>query len=141
MPQINRNAILKGVSSPRVRKVDTPEWEDNGFVYVRELRASDATRVQTLGDATTNGKADESRALAGWCILGICDKAGKPVLTDDDMDALLAAPLAAVQRCALAIMEINGLTEEGESARKKSAGRSAQAVRVRSRKGTRPRRR
>ena len=141
MPQINRTAMLKRLSHVKVKKIATPEWGEDGYVYVRELQASDATRIQTLGDTGTNGKADEARALVGWCVLGICDKSGNRVLTEADTDDLLKAPLGVLQRCVTAIMEINGLTEEGESERKKSAGRSGAAVRVRPRKGTRSRQR
>ena len=141
MPQINRRAMREQLSHVKVKKIETPEWGADGYVYVRALQASDATRVQTLGEAGANGKAGEARALVGWCVLGICDKSGKRVLTEADTDALLKAPLGVLQRCVTAIMEINGLTEEGESERKKSTGRSGSAVRVRSRKGTRSRRR
>lgn len=134
MGQIDRKAMIWKLSHVKVKKIETPEWGADGYVYVRQLQASDARRIQGIGGAEANGKPDEARALAEWCVLGICDKSGTPVLSDADIDALLRAPLAVIQRCALAIIEINGLTEEGESERTKRPRRPRKAVRVRPRK-------
>ncbi len=141
MPQINSTAMRKQQSHVRVKKIETPEWGEGGYVYVRYLDASDARRIQEIVPASDNGKPDEAMALVDWCVLGVCDKSGAPVFSAADIDSLLRAPLAVIQRCANAILKINGLTEEGESERKKSTGRSSAVVRVRSRKGTRSRRR
>ena len=124
---LTREAIVQSEKTFKVRRVSTPEWalSENGatdaHVFVRTLAADQAGAVQALAvehkDADSHDK--EARAMAGWCVLGVCDADGLPLFTDTDIPALLVRPLMPLQRCASAIMELNGVTEEAEGAEKK----------------------
>jgi hypothetical protein len=115
---LKRDAILNG-RPPKVTRVDVPEWGDGGYVYVRQLRASEAVDVQKL-----EGK-DDTEVLVGWVVLGVCDLKGKRIFTDKDAPKLMEAPLPTLQRVALAIMEVNGLAGGESGGKKRPTRRSA----------------
>ena len=45
--------------------------------------------------------------------MSVCDEAGKPLFTDDDVPALMKKPFRAIMRIAEAAQEHNGLVDEG----------------------------
>lgn len=115
---LKRDAILNG-RPPKVTRVDVPEWGEGGFVYVRQLRASEAGKVQKLAES-----GDDTQVLVGWVILGVCDLKGQRLFTEADNDKLAESPLATLQRIAMAIMEVNGLAEEAGPGKKRGTRRS-----------------
>lgn len=128
---LTREAILNGKGRIQITQVPVPEWGDNGAcVYVRTLRADEGGEVQQLAASHSKGEVNEARAMVGWCIMGICNKQGKRLFSEQDVDALLAAPLMAIQRCATAIMELNGVTEEAATQRRKKSGRTGKTIRI-----------
>lgn len=132
---LNRTAILDGTSHLGIRKVPTPEWPNTpGHVYVRMLSADEADDVQRLASLAVAGTLTETEANVRWCILGVCDENGQRLFTDVDIDALRGEPLVAIGRCAREVMEVNGVTEEGE--KKRSNGRP-KTIRIPTRKRTR----
>lgn len=124
---LTRDAIVGSKQTFKIQKVSTPEWalDTNGtqeaHVFVRTLSGDQAGAVQRLAAAQQDAGADaaEPKALAGWCVLGVCDDKGAALFTDADIPALLARPLMPLQRCAAAIMELNGVTDTAEGAEKK----------------------
>ena len=106
MGMATRAIVLGSKRKVQLRKVPTPEWGKDAYVYVRALQANEA------GDIKTYTSTDVTSIAAGWCVLGICDSNGKRQYTRDDMEALAAQPLKVIQRCADAIMDVNGFTAE-----------------------------
>lgn len=119
MGLLKRSHFLNGKSSLRIKKLPTPGWPDGSptpYVYIRALSAADGDDFERLCAASREGKLSEAQLQARWCVLGICDKAGKRLLKEADATALLARSLIQMQQCALEVMRLNGM---GESAAKK----------------------
>lgn len=135
MAELTRDKIVKASRSFKMKRVETPSWGD-GYVYVRALRASQAGDVQRIAQEQEKGTLDDIGGLARWCILGVCDAEGNPLFTDADMYMLLNGPLVAVQDCALAVMELNGLTLGQQNGQEKKRLRADRTVRIPTRKGT-----
>lgn len=91
----------------RVDRVETPEWGGDGHVFVRVIGADQIGAVQAIG---TDGDKDEASTLADWCVLGVCDENANLLFTPDDIPSLVRGALMPLQRCATAIMELNGIT-------------------------------
>lgn len=107
-----------------LEKVDVPEWNYDSVdpaeahVYVRTLGADQAGDVRDLGEqqeaAEKEGKEQEALSMAGWCVLGVCDEHGQLLFTKDDMPALMARSLMALQRCSTAVLKLNPIAGEKE---------------------------
>lgn len=142
MAKITRALLLRAIEAHQtaVEKVLTPEWDGVPFVYVRYLDAVAILDAEQLEEAAKGATemARNVRAAAAWCAIGICDERGVRQFEDGDIDRLMRIPFKLLIRCADAIARFNGLTEEGESKRKKSARPTTKKIRVRPRKGTRP---
>jgi len=99
-------------------KVSVPEWgrmaETNGesHVWVRELAGSEIGELALVQD---DGGDSEVRALARFCILGICDTGGNRLFTPANEVELMRGPLAPLKRCAEEFVRINGLSETEEA--------------------------
>lgn len=102
-----------------IEKVSVPEWNYGGVdaadahVYVRTLGADQAGDVRDLAEQqeAAKGKRDEeSISMAGWCVLGVCDEHGQLLFTKDDIPALIARSLMALQRCSTAVLALNDIT-------------------------------
>lgn len=134
MGMATRAIVLGSKRKVQLRKVLTPEWGDKAYVYVRALRANEGN------DLKEYTSTDIALVAAGWCVLGICDGNGKRQYGRDDIDALANEPFKVIQRCADAIMDINGFTADAETTQKKTR-RPRASLRVSARKRTRHRRR
>ncbi len=119
MPALTRKDIASSKNLLRIEKFPTPEWGDaKTWTYIRMLRADEADLVQRLCFQQAKAKTASTRIMAGWCVLGICDKAGKRLFGEDDIELFAQGPLIPLQRTALAIMELNGITGDDVAAKK-----------------------
>lgn len=115
MGQATRAAILNGKHALKVKKVLVPDWvpgDKKAYVYVRQFRGEDAQEVRALCQDAMNSKAKEADLQARWCVLGVCDKKGVRLFTPDDVPELLQRALMPLQRCAIEVMRINGITAD-----------------------------
>ena len=117
--ELTREAFLEATASLGVEKVPLPYLGDDAHVYVRKISATESPKVRELAAAQTDGKLDEARAQASWCVLGVCNSQGQPLFTEADIEALMAGQLVPIQHCAVEVMRFNGITEEAEAERKK----------------------
>ena len=105
--------ILASGGKLHLETVSTPEWGGPGTsTYIRQLSGLEAGATQKVASAHVEDKGNEGRSLARWCILGCCDDKGVPIFKDEQLDALVKTPMAALQRCTFAIMRLNGVTAE-----------------------------
>lgn len=96
-------------------KVNTPEWGEPGFVWVRGLKAPESGLVSKLspkGDYTEEEKG--RRNTAAWCIACVCNEDGARKFPDEAMDFLLCpeSDWAPTFRCGMKALEMNGFTDE-----------------------------
>ena len=111
---LSRAVIRRRVSELPLRPVAVPEWGD-GVVYAKQVSVNDAfALMERYGKGT-----DDVDAIVTWCILGICDRNRRPIFSEDDRSWLKDSPIGPIQRCAAAVLEVNGLTEDAEDQRKK----------------------
>lgn len=106
-------------SKLKLRKVETPEWEDGEHVFVRILSGPQTEQVQSLlherdkvEKASPNGAASDMRHMANLCCIFVCDEAGRPVLDPKDASALFDRAFAPIQRCVDEGLAFNHMTEE-----------------------------
>lgn len=121
-------AIVASKQTFIIEKVSVPEWNYDGldpadaYVYVRTLGADQAADVRDLAEqqeaaATKKDRQEEALSMAGWCVLGVCDEQGQLLFTQDNIPALLARSLVALQRCSAAVLALNDITGgKGEAA-------------------------
>ena len=118
----------KGITASKqtfiLRRVNTPEWNYDGLapedahVYVRTLSGDQAGAVRDLAEQqeAAEGQDQEALSMAGWCILGVCDEHGVLLWTEDDIPALMARSLVALQRCSTAVLSLNDIAVDTEEA-------------------------
>lgn len=107
-----------------LQKIATPEWNYDGVdpadahVYVRTLSGDQAGAVRDLAERQEQAKGQDEEALsmAGWCVLGVCDEHGILLWTKEDIPALMARSLIALQRCSTAILSLNDIAVGTEEA-------------------------
>lgn len=98
-----------------IEKVSVPEWNygdidaTEAYVYARTLSGDHAGAVRNLAERqeAAEGEEQEALSMAGWCVLGICDEHGQRLFTEDDIPALMARSLVALQRCSAAVLALN----------------------------------
>jgi len=95
-----------------VQVTTAPDWKVN--VYVRALSA---------GEQIAMSKAEPDPVAT--CIACLCDEQGQSILTEADTEALSAGPVRPVLDCAMAVLQLSGLSTddlEGNSETPPSAG-------------------
>ncbi len=118
MPALTRKDIVSAEKLLHITKLPTPGWGQGKWTYIRMISAEDADLVQRLCFEQTKNKSSSTRIMAGWCVLGICDKQGKRLFGEADIDIFAKGPLIPLQRASLAIMDLNGITGDDEAAKK-----------------------
>lgn len=123
MSDVTRAAALRAIQSPTLRKVQTPEWAEDGIdcVYIRRLGADVYPEVQRTAERHKRdaAKLTEAELLAEWCVIGLCNAKGKQLFQKRDAKVLAKAPLTLLERCAMAFMKSSGLSERADRRRKK----------------------
>lgn len=133
MPVLTRAQTLKGGVFKK-RKVPMPEFGKDKYVFARTFSVDTMLEGQRMQEALADDDAKSGRAMAGFCVLGLCDDKGARLYTLDDIDALCQWPFATLARCADAVSAINSdLTEAAEAARKKTLRRRKSSSRSSSR--------
>jgi hypothetical protein len=94
------------------QKVEMPEW--GGCVYVRGLTArerdafeSSIVSVDKNGERKVNARNVRARLVA----LGVCDEAGQPVFTENDVNGLGKKSALALERLFDTIRHLSGMTD------------------------------
>lgn len=111
---LTKEEILQSAQRPQVRRVSTPEWGNDGHVFVRMLTGTEADAVQNLlGPASENNKPrHQAESMAGIVVLCACDDEGRRTFDDADRSAVQTLALAALMRVATAAMDFNGMSKE-----------------------------
>lgn len=112
-----------------VKKVDTPEWGDGAFVYIRSFNGHSRSKYEgycsrgAIEVKSRNKKATEDeigaslldKGIRGLMMtLSICDKDGNLLFREEDGKQLEERSSVVVERLFHAITELNGLNIEGE---------------------------
>lgn len=97
---------------PPVDRVETAEWGGDGHVFVRAMLGSEAGSIRKFDVEGSSEEEQETNAIIGWCVLGVCDEEGNRKFDDDDASWLGEGPLGPIMRCAQATMKLNGVTED-----------------------------
>lgn len=118
MPGLTRKDIASSEKLLQITKLPMPGWGHAKWTYIRMISAEDADLVQRLCFEQVENKGSSARVMAGWCVLGICDKQGKRLFGEADIDIFAKGPLIPLQRVSLAIMDLNGITGDDEAAKK-----------------------
>ena len=115
MAIVGREALNKATFKRAV--VHVPEW--GGDVHIRELSAAEVASVQKIAtsavDLTTRTVTDTTalaRFQAAVIVAGGGDENGAHVLTDADIDTVLAQPSQIVVRLAQEISRLSGMEQE-----------------------------
>lgn len=134
MPALTRKAGLAFSGKHNRRKILLPEFGADEFAYIRVMDADDLVRLQELDGELSDADAKTGTAMAAWCVLGICDEHGKPLFTEADLPKIKKWPYFTLVRCANAIAELNGVTEEAVKVSKKGSKSRRTNSRSRSRR-------
>ena len=121
MPALTRKDIVSAEKLLQITKLPIPGWGQGKWRYIRMISAEEADLVQRLCFEQAKNKNPDGRSarvMAGWCVLGICDKQGKRLFGEADIDIFAKGPLIPLQRASLAIMDLNGITGDDEAAKK-----------------------
>lgn len=134
MPALTRKAGLAFGGHNKPRKIALPELGEGEFAYIRIMDADDLIRLQELDSELSDADAKTGTAMAAWCVLGMCDEKGKPLFTEADLPKIKRWPYFTLVRCANAIAELNGATEEAMKVSKKDSRSRRTGSRSRSRR-------
>lgn len=116
---LNRQQILELDDLPKV-KVPTPEWGQDGFVWVRCMNGTERYAFFDLKDSLK----DEEKPF-WWVYLlvfTICDEAGNLLFVREDMQALAKKHPKALNRIYATALKINAIGDEAEEAVEKNSG-------------------
>lgn len=102
-----------------IRKLDLPEFAPGFFTYIRRFSAKSTETILAMRAELEDNDAEQARAAAALCVVGVCDKKGVALFGVDDIDAVLEWPYAAIVRCATEIADFNGISVAAEDERKK----------------------
>lgn len=116
---LTREQILAAVDQ-KIEAVDVPEW--NGTVYVRNLTGKardkfDATRYKLHGKQV---EIIHDNTRAALLAASICDKAGKLLFTEADIEALGEKNGAVLDRLFDVAQRLSGMRKEDIDARSKN---------------------
>ncbi len=92
------------------RAVDVPEW--GGTVYVRAMSGAQRDEFDcVVASKTVDGKVTDPSGFKSLLVfMTACNNTGELMFCKDDEDALDGTSGAALERVALAAMEVNGMT-------------------------------
>lgn len=93
----------------KVQQVECPEW--GGTVYVREMTAAEATRIQGL--ATEESVTFTPETMATVVGLTLCDAQGQRLFQDEAVVELQQKNNKVITRLFFAAMTVAGLSREG----------------------------
>ena len=107
---LNRDSILERMATPKLERVEVPEWGNNGsaVLFVRPLTGAE---YESLMLPAAQGGMSEKEAAARLCVAGTCDEHGHRIFKDEDWPLLVQSPFgwSAVLRCARAVARINNM--------------------------------
>jgi len=113
--------IFAGSNELLCSEVPVPEWtakrDASATVFVRELVGDDADKAMEILSRRDENELGAREMWVGMCILCVCDENRVPLFDMADKELLLSRPLAPLQRCAVAAMELNGFGENAHEAR------------------------
>jgi len=116
---LDKSAII-GARDITTRTVDVPEWGGAVIVRVFDGRARDEVDAFVARSVDKSGNlVNPSGMRVLVCRLALCDESGAPLFTPADEAALHGKSGLALDRVFKAAAEINGLSDSGvEAARK-----------------------
>jgi hypothetical protein len=118
--QLTRDQIL-GAPKRTVRKVETPEWGEGSFVFVRSMtsRERDAFEYASLDEDRKPVLANYRARLAAATV---CDEAGlELVFVEADAQALGDAQGGALDRICDVARELSGMNRRDQEAERKNS--------------------
>ena len=115
MAFLTKDAIKGNKSTPKMKKVEIPEW--GGHVFVRELTAHGRDRFEDVMFAfnTETGKVEMRQGQQRrtfFLVLTVCDENGDAVFTDEDISWLSEMEFSVIDRIYQEAQKINGMTVE-----------------------------
>lgn len=123
-----KRLIGREIALQRVLKTEqfnVPEWEAE--IILRPLSAAEAGEFTSLGKAQNVGTDPKASVrLAAWVIVRCwVDDAGDPVLTSDDIDALLSRNLHnTIDDISKRVLQISGLAPDAAASAAKNSASS-----------------
>lgn len=124
---LTRAQILSSAKQ-RIRKVLTPAWEGDGFVYVKRLDGPQTflahEHLEAIAESVRNGESEKSGLpLARLVVLAVCDKSGKPLFKPGDASALATGPVIPLTACLNAALSLNRMDQGSADGLKKKSKR------------------
>jgi len=122
MTILTRDAIL-AAEDRKIILVDVPEW--GGSVYVRSLAGEERDAFENsymIEQPDGKAKADVDNIRARFCAWVICDAAGKPLFTPEEMTVLGKKNAAALDRLYEVAAPLSRITKEDLNALKNLSG-------------------
>lgn len=114
---LSRDQILGADDLPR-RSVSVPEW--GGEVIVRTLSGRERDEWEVAVSKRSGGTPQNIRAA--WAAATICDDAGQPLFTVEDVEALGRKSGAALARVFDVAAQLNHLTDSDVEDLEKNSG-------------------
>lgn len=108
MAILTKTQILSVVDS-ELRKIEVPEW--GGEVMIRAMSLKEKDVLDRLFDKPN---LTDSDFMSHVMVVGVCDEAGQPIFTEDDIPGLLARNLFVVRRIVSDWRKLNGLLKDTE---------------------------
>ena len=107
---LNKQQILS--ISPRLKKVEVPEWGDT--VFIRPLTVLEHAKLADLGTKYEKGSnvdrmKNGTMRLVQW---SVCDEQGNQLFETADIEALMNKPTSAFLRLQDEILALSGMTGE-----------------------------
>ena len=116
---LSREAILGHVDL-RVQAVEVPEW--GGTVYLRELGGDDRDRVE-IRSMQIKDNLESLRGYRAFVLsMTLCDAAGAPLFTPDDIAALGQKNAGVLDRLTEQVLDMSGLGLDAVDDAKKNSG-------------------
>lgn len=126
MTRLTRDAILS-VDDLQREEVDVPEW--GGSVLVRGLsgRERDAYEATIISQRGSDVKLNLANARAKLIVRAVIDDEGRPLFSEDDVQALAAKSAIAIERVYAVAQRLSGMSKDDldELTKNSVSGRSA----------------
>lgn len=116
---------IKGAKDSTQKRVDVPEWEEDGYVFVKTISAFERDQLDNTlfdfnpetGQVTRN--AEDFRTK--WVLRTACDEEGNLIFSQNDLEWLREKASKPIQRIFDASQQLNGTNRrEQENAEKNS---------------------
>ena len=131
MKILTKKEVLEAVDI-KIIPVETPEWGEGTGVCVKEMSGIDRDHYASwlavnLDKDSTKPDTPEQRTGLKMTLLSLtmCDEAGNPLFTQDDVKDLMKKSATALARVFVAAMDVNGMSRTSQEAIRKNSERAS----------------